>query len=287
MTTGARSHGGAPPSDVQDLEELADAVSQRLWLLQPDQLKEVCVLAKISSGTATTRRALIKLITEFMDNVINTEDSEVALFFLTTMLKSVDQIKENVENTETEENSSTEQDIQETTKDLSLAEKYSQLQQDSQALQDEVRRLSDRMNSASLSQTSAPQSVPSAAMNRLPEVTMRRDFKICGQIGEKGQKDRLSYTNLMHQIDKGLIKGHSEAEVMEAVIKSISPGLSIRDMLEIKSDLTLPQLKTILKGHFKEDSSTDLYHRLVNMTQDSRESPQNFLFRAIELKERL
>ncbi|KAK0136609.1 hypothetical protein N1851_023456 [Merluccius polli] len=58
-------------------------------------------------------------------------------------------------------------------------------------------------------------------------------------------------------------------------------------MLELKRDLTLPQLKAILKGHFKEDSSTDLYHRLVNITQDSRESPQNFLFRAIELKERL
>ncbi len=74
---------------------------------------------------------------------------------------------------------------------------------------------------------------------------------------------------------------------MEAVIKSISPGLSLRDMLEIKRDLTLPQLKAILKGYFKEDSSTDLYHRLVNIIQDSRESPQNFLFRAIELKERL
>lgn len=58
-------------------------------------------------------------------------------------------------------------------------------------------------------------------------------------------------------------------------------------MLEVKSDLTLPKLKTILKGHFKEDSSADLYHRLLNVTQDNRESPQNFLFRAIELKERL
>lgn len=91
----------------------------------------------------------------------------------------------------------------------------------------------------------------------------------------------------MHQIDVGLSKGHCEAEITEAVVKAISPGLSIRDMLEIKSDLTLPQLKTILKGHFKEESSTDLYHRLVNITQDSRESPQNFLFRAMELKERL
>lgn len=82
-------------------------------------------------------------------------------------------------------------------------------------------------------------------------------------------------------------KGHTETEIVDAVVRAISPGLSLRDMLEIKSHLTVLQLKTILKGHFKEDSPTDLYHKLVNITQDSRESPQNFLFRAIELKERL
>lgn len=57
--------------------------------------------------------------------------------------------------------------------------------------------------------------------------------------------------------------------------------------MELKTDLTLAQLRTILKGHYKEDSSTDLYHRLINITQDSNESPQNFLFRATEVKERL
>lgn len=46
---------------------------------------------------------------------------------------------------------------------------------------------------------------------------MRREFKICGQIGEKGQEDRLSHRNLMHDIDRGLSKGHSEAEIMKAV----------------------------------------------------------------------
>uniref|UniRef100_A0A3B3IJJ6 Gypsy retrotransposon integrase-like protein 1 n=2 Tax=Oryzias latipes TaxID=8090 RepID=A0A3B3IJJ6_ORYLA len=91
----------------------------------------------------------------------------------------------------------------------------------------------------------------------------------------------------MHQIERGLSRGHNESEVVEAVVKSISPGLSLRDMLEVKHDLSLSQLKVILKGHFKEDNSIDLYHKLVNITQDSRESPQNFLFRAMELKERL
>lgn len=58
-------------------------------------------------------------------------------------------------------------------------------------------------------------------------------------------------------------------------------------MLEKKRELTLHTLKTILKGHFKVDSSSDLLHRLMNMTQDPKESAQNFLFRAIELKEKL
>lgn len=121
----------------------------------------------------------------------------------------------------------------------------------------------------------------------VPEVTIRRDFKINGQIGKQEQKDKLSYNNLMHQIDTGINKGHRESEIIDAVIRAISPGMSLRDMLEIKTDLTHSQLHTILKRHYKEESSTDLYHRLINVTQESRESPQNVLFRAIELKERL
>ena len=76
-------------------------------------------------------------------------------------------------------------------------------------------------------------------------------FRINGQIGELGQKDKLSYTNLMHQIDSGKRKGHSDFEMVEAVVKAATPGLSLRDMLEAKSNLTLVHLKTILKAHFK------------------------------------
>ncbi|KAK7879352.1 hypothetical protein WMY93_033866 [Mugilogobius chulae] len=143
---------------------------------------------------------------------------------------------------------------------------------------------------ASAKQETSPSFAPMSATpppTQPPEFIIRREFKVNGQIGEKGQKDKLSYSNLVHQIEMGLRKGHSEAEIVEAVIRAVSPGLSLRDMLEIKTDLTLSQLRTILKGHYKEDSSTDLYHRLINVTQEHNESPQNFLFRAIELKERL
>lgn len=120
-----------------------------------------------------------------------------------------------------------------------------------------------------------------------PEVTLKREFKICGQIGESGQRDKLSYLSLVRQIEIGMGKGHTESEITEAVIRAVSPGLPLRDMLEIKRGLTLPTLLTILRGHYKVDSSTDLYHQLINLSQDPKETALNFAFRAIEIKEKL
>ena len=46
-----------------------------------------------------------------------------------------------------------------------------------------------------------------------------------GQIGEVGQREKLSYVSLIRQIEVGLDRGYSEGEVVNAVISSISPGL--------------------------------------------------------------
>ena len=118
--------------------------------------------------------------------------------------------------------------------------------------------------------------IPNLPLARAPEVTIRREFRICGQIGEGGQRDKLSYNNLLHQIESGLRKGHGESDVIEAVIRAISPGLKLRDMLEIKHDLTLPQLKIILKGHYKEDDALDLYQKLITISQGSKNVSTGF-----------
>lgn len=133
----------------------------------------------------------------------------------------------------------------------------------------------------------SPEPLLRGPSHMLQEVTLRREFKICGQIGESGQKDKLSYLSLVRQIEMGTEKGHTESEITEAVIRAVSPGLPLRDMLEIKRGLTLSSLLTILRGHYKVDSSTDLYHQLINLSQDPRETALNFLFRAIEVKEKL
>ncbi|KAK0144610.1 hypothetical protein N1851_016952 [Merluccius polli] len=121
----------------------------------------------------------------------------------------------------------------------------------------------------------------------VPEVTLRKDFRIWGQIGEAGQKEKLSFTSLTNQIDSGLKKGYTETDIIQAVINAVSPGLRLRDLLEIKRVLTLPTMRTILRGHYKVDSSSEMLNRLMNVFQDPKESAQAFLFRAIELWEKL
>ncbi len=228
---------------------------------------------------------MIHRISEEIDDVIEKEEEEAARHFIVSVVEWIKEMKGQGAREAVRSLRSDEDELEKLKKqyaDLQLS-----FQNSTKALEREIMRLSDQVrikeNRAfpAISREAQPQ--PS----RVPEVTIRRDFKISGQIGERGQKDRLSYTNLMHQIESGVQKGHTETEIVDAVVRAISPGLSLRDMLEIKSHLTLLQLKTILKGHFKVDNPTDLYHKLVNITQDSRESPQNFLFRAIELKERL
>ena len=89
----------------------------------------------------------------------------------------------------------------------------------------------------------------------------KRDFKISGQIGDVSQKDRLSFSSLVHQIENGLKNDYTEDEIKEAVIiKAINPALSLRRYLEGKVDLTLAKLRRIMRSHYQERTATELYH---------------------------
>lgn len=264
---------------------MQDKLGADLHHLTFDQLRELAAFAKVPDEEVTKKHVSIHRINEEIDGAIEKEDGDVARQFLVSVFELMKEMKGLGVRSAAMSLREDEDELEKLKKQY--ADLRLRFQDSTKALESEILRLSDQVR------TKENRAAPAVLMDappqpsRVPEVTIRRDFKIWGQIGERGQKDRLSYTNLMHQIESGVQKGHTETEIVDAVVRAISPGLSLRDMLEIKSHLTLLQLKTILKGHFKEDSPTDLYHKLVNITQDSRESPQNFLFRAIELKERL
>ena len=116
---------------------------------------------------------------------------------------------------------------------------------------------------------------------------LRRDVKIIGQVGEVGQKEKLSYISLIHQIEAGLAKGYSENEVLYAVINAISPGLSIRSYLEGSGQLLLSCLCKIIRSHYKEGSATEIYQQLLVMTQDPKEDAMNFLIRLMDTRQKI
>ena len=60
----------------------------------------------------------------------------------------------------------------------------------------------------------------------------RKDLRISGQIGDVTQKDRLRYSSQAHQMALAAQKGYTDSEIIEAVVKAVNPGLSLRSYLE-------------------------------------------------------
>ncbi|CAB4034365.1 Transposon Ty3-G Gag-Pol poly [Paramuricea clavata] len=115
----------------------------------------------------------------------------------------------------------------------------------------------------------------------------RRELKIVGMVGPESQKDRLSFVSLTRQVESGKSKGYTESEVIEAVIRAICPTLKLRSYVETMEGLTLKKLLQILKAHYKQKSATELYHELTILCQDPKESAEDFLIRALELRQQV
>ena len=116
---------------------------------------------------------------------------------------------------------------------------------------------------------------------------MKKDFKIRGTIGLPGQKDKLSFSSLVYQIESGTKKGYSKVEICEEVVRAVSPDLQLRSFLEGKADLTLQNLRRILRAHFREQDHTTLFNALCNSSQQSIESPLDFVIRLMNLRQKI
>ena len=125
--------------------------------------------------------------------------------------------------------------------------------------------------------------------NMAPKVTgaggWRKDLKIAGQIGDP--KRGLAFISLVRQIDSALLKGYSEKEVIEAVIRAIQTGSRLRSYVEGRLYITLPVLRKIIRSHYREKTSSDLYQELTNLCQGSKEDTPEFLQRALDIRQKI
>ena len=114
-----------------------------------------------------------------------------------------------------------------------------------------------------------------------------KDFKISGTVGEPGEKGKLTYGSLLHQIDTGIDRGFDETEVIAAVVHAITPGHTTRTYLEGKRRVTLAKLKSTLKAHFGVKNVTDMYKEMTTATQGVKQTPVMFLMSMFALRDRV
>lgn len=110
-----------------------------------------------------------------------------------------------------------------------------------------------------------------AMLKVLSSSALRRQFKISGQIGDPDQRDKLSFTSLVRQILNGNSQGYTDAEIVDGVIRAITPGMTLRNYLETYKELTLERLKKILKSHYGVKNTTELYQSLAAIYQGPKE----------------
>lgn len=113
----------------------------------------------------------------------------------------------------------------------------------------------------------------------------RREFKIHGgQVGDNTSD--IGYNSLCKQIDEGIRTNYTESEIIQAVLRIVKPG-QFKEMLINKDYLTVTELKSFLQSHMSERSSSELFQELMSTRHRENETPQQFLYRVIGLKQKV
>lgn len=161
--------------------------------------------------------------------------------------------------------------------------------------------LGEKLRRREFTETSSPTTYlhqGESELHRMPQMTserpvilkdlsylQRRDFKVHGgQVGD--QNSDLNYNNISKQIDEGVKEGFAEAEVVRGVLRIIKPG-AFKDMLINKDSITVSELKGFLRSHLGEKATTEMFQELMCARQSDQESPQQFLYRMIGLKQKI
>ena len=111
-----------------------------------------------------------------------------------------------------------------------------------------------------------------------------KEFKISGVICGKIE-NRLSYLSLCSQILEGKRKGYKEAEIAYAVRRAVSSTSDLRSYLDSLTELSLEDLLTYIRSSYREKSASELFQDLNRLVQKDIETGQEFLFRALNLRQ--
>lgn len=115
-------------------------------------------------------------------------------------------------------------------------------------------------------------------------VGFRKDFKLSGSIGDSAG---ISYLSFIRQVEAGRRKGYKDEEIVDGVVRAVPTNVRLRSYLEGRDDLTFPKLQAVIRSFYQEKTATELYHELCSLSQGTKETPQDFLFRALALRQKI
>lgn len=116
-----------------------------------------------------------------------------------------------------------------------------------------------------------------------------KECKIRGSIGDPGEKDKVTYYGLLSQIVEKQTEGYDDNRIVGAVINAITPGNVFKSRLEMRRTLqgkiSLETLLNMLRTHFQEKSSNDIFLDLGKAVQAHDESAANYCNRMIVIRD--
>ena len=267
----------------EEMDELLLEAHSLLTGLSKDELYEICIkLGTIpeSRYANKSRLATVKVVVEDIEKQISKCNETEKVAFVRDVLTQVTEIKSA---TSVGEEQQTQDSIRQTLeKEITwLKEK---LQREMEALNDQVSAI--KMTTGDNVQTGAGAATSEVNYRGLQSIC-KRDFRIVGTVGAKGQKDQLSYFSLSRQIQSGKERGYSKKKLVDGLIKCIVPGLPLKDYLEAMHEIGLETIMKLVCAHYQEKNASKLYASLTNLAQSPADEPQTFLLRALNLREKI
>ena len=246
---------------TQDMfDDLDVELRATLFTMTLAHLKEVAGHLKITAGTLTySRQALAKHINRYLDSEeVADLGPETGLAVLQDLKKKMDSLAKTTTST-----TSTATTTGTTTSGTTTATSTTTTTTDSSNKEKEVK----------------------AALELASAVIGKKEFKIQGHIGKPGQQDKLTFSSLARQIEDAIEKKIPVREIINAVTRAVAYSIPLRGYLEGRADLTLPQLRKILRSHYQEKDALDLYQELTAVTQEAKETANEFLMRVMNLRQ--
>ena len=272
-------------SQIEDLQLELDSL---ICKQSVEKLLELCGYLEVKDPIdGKSRSELVKIIRNAVENTLSTADDNFDVhIFLRDAISKVNGTLPPLE--QSEEELIVQMEVVNIEKKL---EELRQLQLESDSakktLLEQLRAAKGKVSETDHSDLTSTVAANTVKLVKGEPSMLLREFKISGQIGEPGQKDKLTYVSLIHQIDSGLERGYSDKDICDAVITAISPHSSLRNYILTLPQRSLQKLRSILRVFFQEKTAADLFQSMVTAIQDPKETAQQFLLRLLDARNRV